>query len=182
MFTKEVVVYLPGYSSKVPPEKKKLLAIDFAEASRFMTNMRKKYKIQLSVFPDLLKPLPFYPGSVMQETVNCGFKNVLWLFSEAAYEKACRILEDFNPFVPNDHFGFIVKNRTYRGNIVCSGLLMVDDYRKAISKALAELKKRDITPDLLILPQNSFDRYGDDLKCENYAKLKEIFSLPVWLK
>jgi hypothetical protein len=105
---------------------------------------------------------------------------VLWLFSEAAYGRAKIILRKINKFIPNEHYAYMVKNYTYRGNIICSGLLMVNDYRKAIKEAFREIKKIKI--DLLILCGNAFDRFGDDLLGENYSKLVEEFGVPVWLR
>ncbi len=144
--------------------------------------MRKKYKIHLELFPDLIKPLDFFPFQVMLSSFAAKFQNVLWLFSQAAFDKAKKILEEYNSFVPNEHHAFMVKNDTYCGNIICSGLLMTKDFRKAIKNALSELKKKEINIDLIILPANSFDRYGDDLQGENYSKLNEEFKIPIWLR
>ena len=181
-FTRTIIAYLPGYSFKARPATKNILDINFSQTSSFMTEMRKKYRADISVFPDLLKPLSFNPTPVMKETFSSGFKNVLWISSEAAYAKLKKLIGDYAPFVPNDHYIFMAKNSTYRGNIICSGLLMVDDYRTTVAKALHELGKRGIKADLIILPKMSFDRYGDDLKCDNFEKLREEFNIPVWLK
>jgi hypothetical protein len=142
--------------------------------------MRKKYRMNLSLEPELLRPLDFYPYPIMYETYNNKFSNVLWLFSEAAYGRAKIILSKFGQFIPNEHYAYMVKNYTYRGNIICSGLLLVSDYRKAIKGALHKFKKNKI--DLLILRGNAFDRFGDDLAGENYSKLVEEFGVPVWLR
>ncbi|MDD2654857.1 MAG: radical SAM protein [Candidatus Omnitrophica bacterium] len=181
-YTKDVIVYAPGYSFKATKELKAFLKSDYAELSRFIIKMRKKYGMNLELFPDLLKPIEFFPYRVMQNTFFAKFKNVLWLFSEAAFEKGKKALQEWNDFVPNEHHAFLAKNDTYRGNIICSGLLMVKDYRKAIKKALSEFKKQGIKIDLIVLPSNSFDRYGDDLQGENHSKLNEEFKLPVWLR
>jgi uncharacterized Fe-S cluster-containing radical SAM superfamily protein len=179
-FTKNVIVYAPGYSFKASKALKTILATDFSVLSRFFTKMRKKYRMNLILLPELLGPLDFYPYPIMCETCNLKFLNVLWLFSEAAYGRAKIILRKFNKFVPNEHYASMVKNYTYRGNIICSGLLMVNDYRKAIKKAFREFKKIKI--DLLILSRSAFDRFGDDLMGENYSKLTEEFGVPVWLR
>lgn len=181
-FTKSIVVFAPGYSFKISKGLKRKLHTDFRELSRFLIKMRKKYKVALDLLPDLLKPLPFLPYDMMLRSFGEKFKNILWLFSEAAYGKAQKILSEWNDFIPNRHYAFMVKNDTYRGNIICSGLLMVSDYRKAIKKALSELKKRKINIDLIILPNISFDRYGDDLQGENYSQLTDEFKVPIWLR
>lgn len=143
--------------------------------------MRKKYGIDIYFPTDPLRPLDFHPFNLMQRSFRASFRNVLWLFSDAAYERAKKILDELGPFVPNQHHSFVVKNYTYRGNIICSGLLMVTDYRKAINKALREFNKRKIKIDLMVLAHNSFDRYGNDLTGENYVKLIDEFKIPIWL-
>lgn len=180
LFTKNVIVYAPGYSFKASKALKRILATDFSVLSRFFIKMRKKYRMNLLLQPELLGPLEFYPYPIMHETYTNKFLNVLWLFSEAAYGRAKIILKKFNQFVPNEHYAYMVKNYTYRGNIICSGLLMVSDYRKAIKEAFREFKK--IKMDLLILGASAFDRFGDDLMGKNYSQLVEEFKVPVWLR
>ena len=181
-WTNHLMIYLPGYSFKASEELKKLLDVDFRELSSFFIQMRKKYKIEIFVQPDLFRPLGFNPYALMLRTCKAKYQNVLWLLSEAAFKRARHILEAWNPFVPNDHFAFIASNRTYRGNIICSGLLMVSDYRKAIQRALAEFKNKNINIDLVLLPKNAFDRFGDDLTGENFSTLKDEFNIPIWVE
>ncbi|MFC1699873.1 hypothetical protein ACFL1I_07985 [Candidatus Omnitrophota bacterium] len=144
--------------------------------------MRKKLNMHIDVLPELLAPLPFYPYNKMLETFAANFKNVLWLFSEAAYARADKTLTALNAFIPNEHHSVLVKNYTYRGNIICGGLLMVQDFQKAITKSLRDFKKQKIKIDLLMLPQIAFDRYGDDLMGVNYSTLTEKFNIPIWLR
>lgn len=180
-WTRHVIISAAGYSHKASSELEEILDADFREVSAFAIEMRKKYNMQLSLQTDLLNPLRFTPYSTMQRTFGAQYRNVLWLLSEAAFERAARILEDWSPFVPNEHFAFMVKNNTYRGNIICSGLLMVSDFREAIKKALSTLEKKKVKVDLMLLPSNAFDRFGDDLKGENYSTLRDEFDIPIWL-
>ncbi len=180
-FTKNIMVYAPGYSGKSSEKLRKIMKVDFYELSAFLTKMRKKYKINLFLMPDLIKPLDFLPYPLMLKTSADKFLNVLWFFSEAAYERGKKILEDFNTFVPNEHHAFLARNYTYGGNIICSGLLMVSDYRIAVKKAAEEFSNKKNKINLIILSCNSFDRYGDDLQGDNYAKLIEEFKIPIWL-
>lgn len=179
-YTRDIFAFASGYSFKAPKATKKLLQADYLELSRFITRMRKKYRVNLELLPDLLKPLEFSPYRVMHSSSLAKFKNVLWCFSEAAFNKAKKIVAEWNHFLPNEHYAFMVKNNTYRGNIICSGLLMVEDYRKTIKKALQQFKRKGINIDLIILPVNSFDKYGDDLRGENYSKLIKEFKVPIW--
>jgi hypothetical protein len=160
---------------------KKLLNVDLLELSSFFSKMRKIYRVDLDVKPDLMKPLNFDPYNFMVNSYGKKFRNVLWLFSEAAHEKAKRILYDYLPFAPNNHYAVKVKNFTYEGNIVCAGLLMVQDFRKALRKEIDKFSEQDTNIDLLVLPKAAFDRFGDDLTGENYSKLSDEFDIPVWL-
>lgn len=181
-FTKEVCVWAPGYSSQASADLKISLDADYRELSQFLIKMRKKYKMNLFLQTDILMPLNFFPYLVMQDSFRAKFKNVLWLFSEATYDKAKKIIEEWNDFLPNEHYAFMVENLTYQGNIICSGLLMVEDFRKQLIKALPEFKDKNIAIDLIILPLKSFDIYGDDLQGENYSQLSEELKIPIWLK
>jgi uncharacterized Fe-S cluster-containing radical SAM superfamily protein len=179
-WTKRIIIYAPGYSAKTSPELKDILVVDFYELSKFITEMRKIYKIDLDLHPDLSKPMFFSPAPIMYKSFNAKYKNVLWLLSEAAFERMKIILEDWNPYFPNEHYAFMVKNNTYGGNIICSGLLMTNDFREAIKKACGNLKNEKF--DLILLPKNAFDRFGDDLIGENYSLLREEFGIPVWIE
>jgi uncharacterized Fe-S cluster-containing radical SAM superfamily protein len=179
-WTKKIIIYAPGYSIKISPELKEILDIDFNELSVFIAEMRKKLRIELELHPDLKKPLIFTPSPLMYKTYDAKYKNVLWLLSEAAFERAKKILENWNPYLPNEHFAFMVKNNTYGGNIICSGLLLVSDFQETIKKALCTYK--NVKFDLILLPGNAFDRFGDDLTGENYARLKDEFGIPIWLE
>lgn len=176
-----ISIYAPGFSRLITPELKKLMAVDYPQLSKFLTAMRKKYKLFLNFFTDPLKPVEFYPHAFMSRSFESKFKNVLWLLSEAAYKRNKKILESYSAHVPNNHYAFRVTNRTYGGNICVAGLLMTSDFDKAISKALKDLEKKNIKPDLLVLPCVAFDRYGDDLKGENYSSLTEKYKIPVWV-
>ena len=90
-------------------------------------------------------------------------------------------LDDYQPFVPNNHYAVNVKNYTYEGNIICSGLLMVEDFRKAIRKELDKFSEQGVKIDLFVLPKAAFDRFGDDLTGENYSRLGDEFDIPVWV-
>jgi len=180
-FIRSLTVYAPGYSMKAPAPLRKILNTDLIELSRFFIKMRKKYSMNIIFYPDLLGPLMnFNPYMLMMRTVNAKYFSVLWLFSEAAYERAEKILMTNNRIVPNCHYAYMVKNHTYGGNIICSGLLMVRDFRKAIKKALKKYRTKKI--DLIILPHDSFDGFGNDLMGEHHSRLFVEFGIPVWNK
>ncbi len=111
------------------------------------------------------------------DTIWNGLQNVVWLFSEAAYERGRKILDEESQFVPNQHYAKLVKNYTFGGNIVAAGLLMVDDFRKAMRESLEEIKDAD----LFILPSIPFNRANDDLKGENFTELFKQFDVTIWM-
>ena len=96
---------------------------------------------------DPLMPLRFFQYELMLQTHDKKFKNVLWMFSSAAYKKASKILKQFEPSVPNNHHVVQVKNLTYGGNINAAGLLLVSDFDKELEKALKKYSKQDIKID-----------------------------------
>jgi len=125
-YTNHIIIYPPGYSKMADPELRKMLEFDPAELSLFLSIMRKRYKINLNNMSDPLMPLRFFPYEFMLRTHNRKYKNVLWMFSSAAYKRANKILKQFEPSVPNNHYSAHVKNLTYGGNINAAGLLMVN--------------------------------------------------------
>lgn len=181
-FSDSILIYSPGFSKKASIELKKIMNVDFGELSSFFMKMRKKYNVNLTFLTDPLMPLDFFPYNIMKRTFYSKFQKVLWLFSEAAYDRGEKILKDYDKFTANDHFGIMVKNYTYLGNIICAGLLMVSDFQKAVRKALEQLSKLGVKIDLMILPKIAFDRFGDDLKGNNYSKLADEFNIPIWLE
>jgi uncharacterized Fe-S cluster-containing radical SAM superfamily protein len=180
-YTNYIIIYPPGYSRMAGPELRKTLEYDPAELSLFLSEMRKKYKINLNNMSDPLMPLRFFPYDFMLRAHNSKHRNVLWMFSSAAYKKAKKILKEFEPSVPNSHHAVNVKNLTYGGNISAAGLLMVSDFDKALQNSLKNYAKQDVKIDLVILPKIAFDRYGDDLTNRNYSELTKKYILPVWL-
>jgi hypothetical protein len=58
---------------------------------------------------------------------------------------------------------------------------MVNDFRETIKKEIIH-KNTDSKPDfdLFITPNNAFNRFGYDLKLENYSRLSEEFKTKVW--
>lgn len=72
----------------------------------------------------------------------------------------------------------IVKNLTFGGTIRAAGLLTVDDY----SKAYSEWRELNPEPFQLIIPLESFNSLGFDLKHVHYSELQKLTGVPVILK
>ena len=174
-----ITVWPPTYSKITSEEVKKILEIDFVEMSEFFVKMRKKYRIDFSLPFDALKLINFYPLGIMKDIESKGSKNSLWMFSEAAYSQASKILTNLNNFVTYEHHPWLTKNHTYGGNVVSAGLLMVNDFRIEINKALNFYKKNNIEIDYIVLPGIPFDLFGNDLTGENIDILNEEFRISV---
>lgn len=179
--TKSVFIYAPGFSRLVSPDLRAILDVDHHELSRFLRSMTQRYGVCFTFFGDPLRPLEFLPEPIMMRTCSNNFRHVLWLFSAAAFKRGKRILERYAPYVPNSHHAVQVHNRTYGGNITAAGLLTTGDFDRAIARALSKFQSQNTAIDLLLLPRVAFDRYGDDLKCCNYATLRDKYAIPIWL-
>lgn len=178
---KVIIFYLPGFTDMTDPGARAILDTDYIELGHFINDMRKKYSARLVNHSDMVNPTDFYPTEVMNNTHQSRFKNVLWMFSESVYDRAKLILEESSKGVNNNHYAWKVKNHTYGGNIICSGLLMVNDFRIAIKEALEEFKSNGIKIDLFILPVlHSRDSFEDDLMGENQSALLKEFNIPIW--
>ena len=122
----------------------------------------------------------FMPANIMRDLVWKGWKNPLWLFSEAAWIRgAGKVVEDATPYFPNEHSTLCVKNTTYGGTITTAGLLMVDDYDKAIEKAFNEDFYLRHEIDCFVLPGLQFNRFGQDMLGKNYTLLQDKYGINV---
>jgi len=175
-YVRTICIFSPGYTEEVPDDLKDILSVDHKELSRFVSKLNKELGIYITLMADVLKPLELKFGDVMLESYDQGFRNVAWLFSEAVYEQAKVLLERECDFVPSNHYARMVKNYTYGGNVIVSGLLMVNDFKVEISRALNDIKGLD----LVVLPILKFaDRYGYDMLGTNYSELDK-FNVEAW--
>jgi MoaA/NifB/PqqE/SkfB family radical SAM enzyme len=169
---KFISVYIPGYTSDFPEEAKEKVKVDYNELNNFCMEMMKKLNIVIQLSPPIFEPLRFYPKSIIMNTFFNGFGNVVWLFSECAFENAKAILEEECRAAPNNHYAKMVKNHTYGGNIMVSGLLTLNDFRTGIKEAIEEFKNID----MFVLPKEPFNAFDEDLNGENFERLGEEFS------
>ncbi|MCX5835201.1 MAG: radical SAM protein [Deltaproteobacteria bacterium] len=181
---KSMILYWPGYTVCVAPETIEKLECPMEEFMEFSSRMRSRFNIPLSPYPDMRASLTLPVRTVMSRTlkgnlVNFGgaYRRVLWLTSEAAYGRITSALGDHGGAVQNSHQTFAVKNETYGGNIIVSGLLMVDDFIKAGKAAL------DKWPDteLVLVPKEPFDQLYRDLKGTPAYRISEEIGRPVWV-
>jgi len=161
------------FSRDVDQEVQKWMTIDYHELSNFVRKMEDKYDITINSDPDVGKDLEFYPKWAIMKTIQEGYKNVVWLMSECAYDRARKILLGEARLSANKQHIEMVKNHSYGGNIIVSGILMTSDFEIAGRNAIERLKKDNITPDLFIIPSVCFDKRGEDLGGVPYKTLEK---------
>ena len=78
--------------------------------------------------------------------------------------------------IPFEYKIQMVKNTTFGGNIIVAGLLLVQDYLPVIEQVLSE----GYTPDLIVLPKDSF--YFDDLDLTGVSAytIKDKFGIEIF--
>jgi len=161
------------FSGDVDLEVQDWMKIDYHELSDFIRKMEKKYNIVINSDPDVGKDLEFYPKWVIINTIQKKYKNVVWLISECAYDRAKKILNKEARLSANKHHIEMVKNISYGGNIIVSGILLTSDFKEAGIKAIEKLKNDNIEPDLFIIPSVCFDKRGEDLAGIPYNTLED---------
>ncbi|MCJ7612502.1 MAG: radical SAM protein [Candidatus Aminicenantes bacterium] len=184
---KGMIFYWPGWTVRTPPHVVRDMDWPRDEAMDFAERMRARHKIPLSNFPDLKSPLRLPLTTILKNTLKgnlvtmCGpFRNVLWLASEAA---AGRLEDQVGTqaqaaSVPNVHRVAAVKNRSYGGNIICAGLLMVEDFVAAGHEAL----ERWPDTDLVLVPKIPFDNLYQDLMETPALRIAEELKKTVWVE
>jgi hypothetical protein len=101
----------------------------------------------------------------------------LLLTSEFAYDTVCKVIELMG--IEKDQAEpVMVKNLTFGGTIRAAGLLTVDDYYRTYS----HWRESNPEPSKLIVPLESFNSLGFDLKHIHYTELEKITGVPVMLK
>jgi hypothetical protein len=81
------------------------------------------------------------------------------------------------PSFQNEHHVVPVPNRTYGGNIMVAGLLMVDDFIAAGKQAM------EVWPgtELILVPRTPFDWLSRDLQRRPAHAIRDALGVPVWL-
>jgi wyosine [tRNA(Phe)-imidazoG37] synthetase (radical SAM superfamily) len=101
----------------------------------------------------------------------------LLLTSEFGYAVVCRFLE-FLGIEQKKADVVMVKNLTFGGTIRAAGLLTVDDYLNAFKKWL----ESNPEPEQIILPMESFNSLGFDLRHIHYTELQKAADVIVIIK
>lgn len=110
---------------------------------------------------------------IRQTVMNKPGKSLL-LASEFGYMVVCRFLELMG-IEKSKAEVVMVKNLTFGGTIRAAGLLTVDDYINAC-KQLSEPNQKPVQ---VIVPMESFNSLGFDLKHVHYSELQKAIDVPV---
>jgi wyosine [tRNA(Phe)-imidazoG37] synthetase (radical SAM superfamily) len=179
-----MIMYWPGYTVCSQPDVVQDVACSLDEFSGFAEKMRERYKVPLFAFPEMKAPLALPVKRIMAltlrgngKTLGGPFRKVLWLASEAAYERLQAMVAHHAPSFPNQHHVIPVPNRTYGGNIMVAGLLMVQDFIEAGKKALEGWPGAE----LILVPRTPFDWLSRDLQRRPAHGIRDALGIPVWL-
>jgi len=179
-----MILYWPGYTVCSPPEVVEEIACPLEEFTAFAERMRSTYTIPLTAHPEMKAPLSIPVKRIMAGTLRGNlrakggpFRKVVWLTSQAAYPRLQGMVASRAPSFPNQHQVFPVPNRTYGGNIIAAGLLMVPDLIDAGRQAL----ERWPDTDLFLVPKMPFDNLYRDLQKNPAYAISEELHVPVWL-
>jgi len=179
-----MTLYWPGYTVCTPPETVREIACPLDEFTAFAERMRSKHSVPLFAQPEIKAPLNLPVKRIMAMTIRGNlktrgglFRNVIWLTSEAAYSRLQDLVASHASSFPNQHRVFPVPNRTYGGNIMVAGLLMVPDFIEAGRRAL----ERWPDTDLFLVPKTPFDMLNRDLQKMPAYTIPEALGIPVWL-
>jgi Radical SAM superfamily/PDZ domain len=120
---------------------------------------------------------PVRAENVKRSVHDCPGTSVL-LTSELGHAVVCRVLELMK--IGNDKAEpLLVKNRTFGGTIRSAGLLTVDDYAESYAAWHAARPGADRDPSQLIVPLESFDSRGFDLKRVHFSELQKLTGITV---
>lgn len=180
----QMFLWWPGYTVMTPPGVREELECPIDEYLAFAERMRTKHGKTLWLQPDMNLPSRVPVKRIMESTLKGNLKNlggpyrrVLWLTSEAAYPVLQSMIEAHCSHFPNAHFLAPARNLTYGGNIICSGLLMVDDLVRAGKEALEQRPDTE----LVLVPKTPFDKLLRDLQKVPALRIAEELERPVWL-
>ncbi|MBN1624885.1 MAG: DUF512 domain-containing protein [Deltaproteobacteria bacterium] len=119
---------------------------------------------------------PVRAENLMQTLNECQGKSLL-LTSEFGHKVVLKVLELIGIDKERAE-AVMVKNRTFGGTIRAAGLLTVDDYYETYDNR----KESNEKPAQIILPLESFNSLGLDLKHKHFSELEKMTGVPVALK
>jgi NifB/MoaA-like Fe-S oxidoreductase len=181
---KRMILYHPGYSRFTPPSVKSKINCPLDEYLDFAYKMKEKYDIPLLITNDRRSSIDLDIKTIISRTLTGNiktfggpFQNVIWLASEAAYERLSHLVEVHSADLDVSHKVVPVKNQSYGGNISVSGLLMVEDF---VTAGIDVIEKFPET-DLILIPSKPFDSFLRDLQGQSAHQIPDKLGRPVWV-
>ena len=171
----EIEISHPAYTKYAPPNVSKHLDLTWEEGWKHIRKWQKSYpRVKINsenkISPDRIdKSLNVLMDNYRDE------KNIKMLFLIS--ESVEKIFEGHvKKNIPFEYKIQMVKNTTFGGNIIVAGLLLVQDYLPVIEQVLSE----GYTPDLIVLPKDSF--YFDELDLTGVSAytIKDKFGIEIF--
>lgn len=119
---------------------------------------------------------PVRAESLRQSILDHSGRSLL-LASELGHAVVERVLE-LNGTAPDQAEVVVVHNRTFGGTLRAAGLLTVDDY----ANTYFGWRETNPEPGQLLLPLESFDSLGKDLKRRHFSELQKLTGVGVLLR
>jgi len=176
---KEIWIHRPGYTKLTPEPIAKELSIDDKELFEFVSLMRERYKVNVSVSTlspvEIEKMLSRWLEVFFNKNKDLIKKRKLFLCSECVKDIFPLVLEKLKM----QHYEIkVVKSKVFGGNITSAGLLLVEDYICAIDEFLKQGKKRK--PECLIISSLSFDINKEDIRMVSYKEIENRCGIKVY--
>jgi len=179
-----MILYWPGHTKRTLPEVVADLECSLAEFTDFAERMKSAHSVRLIPHPDMISPLGVRVETIVAKTLKgnpknggAAYRRVVWLSSAAAFCRLESLVTEKASSVPNIHQVEPVENGTYGGNIMASGLLMVEDFIRTGKKALEQWP--DV--ELFLIPREPFDSLLRDLQGTPSYTIADDLGRPVWL-
>jgi hypothetical protein len=182
---KSMILYRPGYSRCSPPEAVRMMECPLGAFAEFADRMRDRHGLPVMAFPLLRGGEHSVRVAAIQAATLKGnprnrlgaYRKVVWLASEAAHERIRGHIDKQGSAAGNTHIVTAVRNETYGGNIIASGLLMVDDFVRSGQEAV----RAHPDAELVLVPKSPFDSHLCDLKGKAAYRIAEELKRPVWV-
>lgn len=181
---KRVILYQPGFTTSTPPSSVRLLDCPTGELHEFADRIGTETGVPAQVLPELRGELKVAVAKIVKLTGNSNplsgwnsHRHPLWLASEAAADRLRETVASESAKTTAVHRVETVVNRTYGGNIVVSGLLMVSDFVESGRAAIARWPETD----LVLIPGEPFDALNRDLRRQPAHLIAESVGRPVWV-
>jgi len=172
-----LVFWYPGYTKYSPDSEffRYASTLDHRELHSFLTKKAEEHpECQFREIGTLETTRYSLSEATIQELSDSYWVgNVLWLTSRAAFQMIKDKIESTVSIQAASNTVHFIDNATYGGNIICAGLLTIEDILIAIKKyATSET-------DLIVLPPPLFlNSLGEDLMGDSISRLDREVDIP----